>query len=188
MFRRWMITLIAASLGAALTGCQGNRELTQKVLTMEKQSGAQFQLLKQHNEVLNRKVNRLNETVNDLTKMNSELSEELATYANRPDEVKIEIISEVNTRFGAIASDLESFKTNLTENVDERFSAMDQKMETDFTEMTRVLDHHTAFVEFVSAEQDSINRVMANKIDSRPWYQSIVGKWEDQQLGEGQAP
>ena len=30
-------------------------------------------------------------------------------------------------------------------------------------------------------------RLFASRIDSRPWYQSIIGKWEDKERAEAEA-
>jgi hypothetical protein len=48
-------------------------------------------------------------------------------------------------------------------------------------EFKKKVDEHEEFVNFVTAQQDSINRVFATRLDSRPWYESILGKWEDMQ-------
>jgi len=179
------LLVIAAVCGlTALTGCQQTREMQADLINLKQKSNKQFTLLKQQNEFMNRKVNTLNDKVEDLTKMNVTLSEELATYANRPDEVKIEIINEVNTRFAAIAKAQEDFKTNLTADVKAHNEKIETEMDAQFADMKKVLENHTSFVQFVAAEQDSINRVFANRFDSRPWYQSIIGKWDDKQRAE----
>ena len=46
-------------------------------------------------------------------------------------------------------------------------------------ELEETLLEHASFVRFVTGEQDSINYIFAARFDSRPWYQSILGKWED---------
>ena len=180
MNRRLLVIVAFAGL-TALTGCQQTREMEAELINLKQKTNKQFTLLKQQNEFMNRKVNTLNEKVEDLTKMNGTLSEELATYANRPDEVKMEIIAEVNTRFASIAKAQEDFKNNLTKDVTEHNTKIEEKLETEFTDVRKVLENHTSFVQFVAAEQDSINRVFANRFDSRPWYQSIIGKWDDRE-------
>lgn len=187
MLRRIPVLLGLSLSALLLVGCQGDREMKAKVLTMEQRTGKQFNLLKQQNEFMNRKVNSLNEKVEELTERNSELSEELATYANRPDEVKLEIIQEVNTMRAAMATDMEMFKSQLTKSVDDRFTQMQERRDTEFADMRKTLNHHTEFVQFVAAEQDSINRLFANRIDSRPWYQSIIGKWEDKERADAES-
>jgi cell division protein FtsB len=178
---RRLITLAILGVTLATTGCQKQREMEQELLDLSQKVPRQFQLLKQQNEFLNRKVNTLNEKVEELTKSNATLSEELATYANRPDEVKLEIISEVNSRLLAAAKDQTDFKARMEEKINAKFTEVDERMDEEFAEMQVTLTHHTEFVQFVATEQDSLNRVIANRIDSRPWYQSIIGKWEDRE-------
>lgn len=181
MYRRLTTAVALLGMTLVLGGCQANREMKAEIVNIKNTSKKQFNLLKQQNEFMNRKVNTLNEKIDELTKMNSKLSEELATYASRPDEVKIEIVEEVNTRFQAIASKQEEFRTQLLADIEADRSATAEKIDTEFTEMREVLNHHTSFVQFVATEQDSINRVFANRMESRPWYQSIIGKWEDKE-------
>jgi len=184
MYRRLMTATVVLGLSLATSGCQQQRQMQADLMNLQQSVPKQFQLLKQQNEFLNRKVNTLNEKVEELTKANSTLSEELATYANRPDEVKIEIIKEVNTRFAAIAKAQSEFEANVTQTLDSRNAEITEKLDTEFADMNKVLDHHTAFVKFVASQQDSINRVFANRMDSRPWYESIIGKWDDRERAE----
>jgi hypothetical protein len=62
---------------------------------------------------------------------------------------------------------------------------IDAGLQTKVDTMEQDLAQHVAFVNFVATEQDSINRVFATRFDSRPWYQSYMGKWEDMQKAQG---
>ncbi len=183
------LTIIAIlGVGAALSGCQANREMQAELVNLKSSTKKQLDLLKQQNEFLNRKLNSLTTKVDDLTKANSDLSDQLATYANRPEEVKLEIISEVNTRFQAIAESQKQFQQDVQDQFDQETQKLDKKLDTQLADMNKTLNKHTAFVKFVASEQDSINRVFANRFDSRPWYQSIIGKWEDRERQAGETP
>jgi len=187
MNRSLLVVLGLLSFSLVFSGCAGDREMKEKVLTMELQSKSKFGLLKQQNEFMNRKVNTLNEKVEELLEANAVLTERLAEFANRPDEIKIEIITEVNTRFATISTAQKQFTERVTEDVDTRFNVMENKFDTQFKDMNAVLLHHTEFVQFVSTEQDSINALFAGRIDSRPWYQSIIGKWEDKERAKAES-
>lgn len=187
---RLRVVSAAVVLGALLflTGCQANREMQAEVVNLKASTKKQLDLLKRQNEFLNRKLNTMTAKVDELTKKTDDLSAELTTYINRPDEVKIEIIEEVNTRFRAIAQQNDEFKADLMGQFQAKADAVDERLDTEMSEMDRLLNKHTTFVQFVAAEQDSINRVFANRFDSRPWYQSIIGKWEDRERAEGNTP
>ncbi len=178
---RSFVMLAVLGVSVALTGCQANREMQAELVNLKSSTKKQLDLLKQQNEFLNRKLNTLINKVDDLSASNDKLSTELSTYANRPEEVKLEIISEVNTRFAAIAEKQNQFQSQMQDQFKQETDKLQDQMDTQLAEMQKTLNKHTAFVKFVAAEQDSINRVFANRFDSRPWYQSIIGKWEDRE-------
>ena len=189
LMNRRLVSLVAVlGVGIALSGCQGNRQMQQDIVNLQNTTKKQLDLLKQQNEFLNRKMNTVNTNVATLTEKTDQLSAELSTYANRPEEVKLEIISEVNTRFEAIAAQNKEFQDEVNANFKGQQEQIDLKLQTQLDLMTKTLDKHTAFVNFVATEQDSINRVFANRFDSRPWYQSIIGKWDDRERAQKNNP
>lgn len=188
MNRRLVSLALVLGVGISLSGCQGNRQMQQDLVNLQNTTKKQLDLLKQQNEFLNRKMNTVNTNVAELTEATETLRAELATYANRPEEVKLEIISEVNTRFEAIAAQNKEFQAEVLTNFDTQRKDIDQRLQVQIDDMTKTLNKHTAFVKFVASEQDSINRVFANRFDSRPWYQSIIGKWDDMERTQKTTP
>ncbi len=188
MNRRLVSLAVVLGVGMTLAGCQGNRQMQQDLVNLQSTTKKQLDLLKQQNEFLNRKMNTVNTNVATLTEKTDQLSAELATYANRPEEVKLEIISEVNTRFESIAANNKEFQAEVLANFKAQEEQIDQKLLVQLEDMNKTLNKHTAFVKFVASEQDSINRVFANRFDSRPWYQSIIGKWDDMERAQQTAP
>ncbi len=181
MLRRLSSLALAAILLVGLTGCQQIRTNQAEIIDLSNKVNTDLELLKKQNTFLNRKVNKLQDSVDEAVEVSTALREELSTYANRPDEVKLEIIDEVNSRFQAIARSNEDFKAEVTEMFSTQAQAVNNRLDTTLADMEKTLNNHSAFVQFVAAEQDSINRVFANRFDSRPWYQSIIGKWEDRE-------
>ena len=181
MLRRTPLLGLVAVLCLPLTGCQQIRQNQQDIVTLKNLVNRDLELLKRQNTFINRKVNKLQESVEEASEISQDLREELATYANRPEEVKLEIITEVNSRFAAFAKANADFQAEVTQLFQTQREQIDERLDTSLSEMEKTLNNHTAFVQFVAAEQDSINRVFANRFDSRPWYQSIIGKWEDRE-------
>lgn len=181
MQRRLSSLALAAFLLVGLTGCQQIRTNQAEIIELSNKVNHDLDLLKKQNTFLNRKVNKLQDSVEEASTVSKALREELSTYANRPDEVKLEIIEEVNSRFQAIGQSNEAFKAEVTEMFTTQAQNVNNRLDTTLAQMEKTLNNHTAFVQFVAAEQDSINRVFANRFDSRPWYQSIIGKWEDRE-------
>ena len=181
MLRRPLSLTLVALAVVSLTGCGQVRKNQAEIIALKNTVNRDLELLKRQNTFMNRKVNKLQESVDEATEISSDLRTELSTYANRPEEVKIEIIGEVNSRFGAILKSNEEFKAEVTEMFKQHREATETRLTESLTAMEKTLNNHTAFVQFVATEQDSINRVFANRFDSRPWYQSIIGKWEDRE-------
>ncbi len=181
MTRRSLAVLVLLGVALPLGGCRQIRQNQQDILNLQSTSRAKFDLMKRQNEFLNRKVNQLTEKVDELTDTNERLSADLAAYAARPEEIKLEIVSEVNTIRQAMATSQRDFQEKVETTFAERTEALDSHIAEELTKIKKTLNKHTSFVQFVATEQDSINRVFARRFDSRPWYQSIIGKWEDRE-------
>jgi predicted nuclease with TOPRIM domain len=179
MIRRILTFFVLAGTVGILGGCQGNRELRAEMINVRDRAAAQMDRMKKENELLNRKLNDMNETVGKLQDSNDRLSTELTNYATRPEEVKLEIITEVNTRFSAMAKGQDDFVKDLNDRFDTKTAAIESDLDNQLAAISDTLNDHSMFVHFVASQQDSINRVFASRFDSRPWYQSILGKWED---------
>jgi chromosome segregation ATPase len=172
--------LVGLVLISALGGC-GGRDFETELINFRDRSRAQLDVMKKQNELLNRKLNDMNARLDKLQESNDRLSAELTSYVTRPEEVKLEIITEVNTRFSAAAKNQEDFFTQVNTAFDDRTTATQDTLNTKMAAMEADLLDHSAFVKFVATAQDSINRVFASRFDSRPWYQSFMGKWEDRE-------
>jgi archaellum component FlaC len=174
-------------LGVALVlcACEGTQEIELQLTNTRDNTKAQMDLLKKNHELVNRKLNDLNERIVKLQETNDRLSGDLTTFASRPEEVKLEIIQEVNTRFDGVAREQAEFKQAVEDTLQARMQRIDAALATQVADMEKTLQQHSSFVMFVATEQDSINRVFANRFDSRPWYQSYMGKWEDMQKSQG---
>ena len=181
---RHVSTVLLGGLLLGLTGCQQVRQNQADIVALTNTVNRDLELLKRQNTFMNRKLNKLQESVEEATEVSKDLREELSTYANRPDEVRLEIINDVNTRFAQISKSNEEFKAAVNEQFADHTAATKERLDTSLAEMEKILNNHSAFVQFVATEQDSINRVFANRFDSRPWYQSIIGKWEDKERAQ----
>jgi len=178
-----------AGLGLVLvlSGCNSSKKsaVDPKQFTLEidkyrKEQTALIDSTNSNDARLNRTLNEINARVDKLQQANDQLTAELAAYKELPD-VRQEIIPEVMSRFQIVNQAQDQFVKSIRDSVTLRATATQDTMTTRIASMQSMLSEHMAFVQFVATEQDSINRVFANKIDSRPWYVSFMGKWEDRQ-------
>lgn len=167
-------------LGAALLfgGCGGEKE-DPEMAALRGQTKDQLEALKKHHALLNRKLIGINERLNALQESNTLLAAELAYARSAPDTMRGEIIGEVNRRFAAVAQNQSAFFDTVRVTVNRRTAALDASVDSGMEGMKKEIADYESLVRFVTAQQDSINRVLANRVDRRLWYESILGKWED---------
>jgi vacuolar-type H+-ATPase subunit I/STV1 len=178
---------VYAGLGIVfvLSGCQKKSAVDPKQFAVEinkyrEEQTALIDSTNANDARLNRTLNEINARVDKLQQINDQLTAELAAYKELPD-VRLEIIPEVTSRFQIVNQAQDQFVKSIRDSITTRATATQDTMTARIAVMQSMLNEHMAFVQFVAVEQDSINRVFANKIDSRPWYVSFMGKWEDRQ-------
>jgi outer membrane murein-binding lipoprotein Lpp len=188
MIDRRLVPFAALAVGLLLAGCEGTQQIEIELNNVKETTKSQMDIIKKQNELMNRKLNDINEKLRELQETNDRLSGDLAAFASRPEEIKLEIISEVNSRFVGAAKTQEDFKAEVTELFQKRMSEIEESMKQEIEDMEKTLAQHSAFGSFVAGEQDSINKVFASRFDSRPWYQSYIGKWEDMEKNKDTTP
>ena len=176
---------LVAGLGLVLVFAGCKKALDPKVFeaemaTYRETAKAQLDSLSAQNATLNKSLNEMNARVDKLQDANDRMAAELAAYKELPD-MRLEIIPEVTSRFQLVSAAQDQFVKSLRDSVTLRATATQDTMQARVAGMQNMLAEHISFVQFVATEQDSINRVFANRFDSRPWYVSFMGKWEDMQ-------
>jgi hypothetical protein len=174
-----LLALLPFALGAA--GCQGDRELQQELLNIKNETTLQLELLNRHSEFLVQKSEMVEGNLATLTDEDRRLSREVAIYTARPDQIRREILGEVDTRAEMATERRERFSRDIADRLDARGRALSEKTSQTIAKFQSALDHDRMFLTFVFAHQDSMNRVFANRFDDRPWYESVLGRWEAQQ-------
>ena len=177
---------VFAGLGivCVLSGCKKDPAVDPKVFAAEinKYRVEQTALIDSTNASdarLNSTLNQINARVDKLQQRADSLNAVLAAYQNVPD-VRLEIIPEVTSRFQIVSNAQTQWMKSIRDSITAATASQDT-VNARVAAMQNMLNEHMAFVQFVATEQDSINRVFANKIDTRPWYVSFMGKWEDRQ-------
>ena len=136
---RHVSTVLLGGLLLGLTGCQQVRQNQADIVALTNTVNRDLELLKRQNTFMNRKLNKLQESVEEATEVSKDLREELSTYANRPDEVRLEIINDVNTRFAQISKSNEEFKAAVNEQFDDHTAATKERLDTSLAELEKIL-------------------------------------------------
>jgi len=175
------------ALGAALltaavlaTGCTGNRELEEVLVDYKNETKLQLALLQAQSEFLTDKGNSVSDKMEALTEDTETLDAEFSIYANRPAAIKLEVYEYVSEESTLVAADQTQFATHVEDSVHQFEETRNQSLGAQLAAMQTNLDYHAEFMEFVFTYQDSVNAVFAARFDSRPWYESLIGKWQTQ--------
>jgi chromosome segregation ATPase len=178
---RWLLAGLGFSL--ALAGCTESAQMTLAELERHKREvDKQMRLVREQNEQINAKLNVLKAEMDTIkTVYIPAVQVSLDSVAAKPDQVRIQMISEVDNRLQTIATDYRTFKEKVTETVNTNQKAVTDEMKTKLEAFDKRITDSREFVDFVLAQQDSVNREFAVRIDKRPWYKSIIGDWQDRQ-------
>ena len=176
--RRPILLLLGMTTALALTGCQANRELLEGLVELKNDSSLQLMLLDRHNQFLISKVEKVTRNLEALEAINARLSREFAVYTSRPDAIKRDILGDVSFRASEAAEKQRLFTEEFSDRLNKKETALNQILTQNIQSIQKTLDYEDEFFRFVFTMQDSINREFATRFDSRPWYQSLLGKWE----------
>jgi len=178
--RRLAAGALLLAAGALVGGCSGNRDLQEALIAYKNESKLQVALLQEQSRFLTEKGNTVGEKMEALTEDTETLAAEFSVYANRPGEIKREVYEYVSSESTAVADDQALFVEQTDQSLDRFGQDRNENLDSQIGAMQATLDYNADFVRFVFTAQDSINAVFAARFDSRPWYESVIGKWETQ--------
>ena len=176
---RRLASLVALMLSFCVVGCQADRELQQSLLDLQNEHTLTLMHLTDQNEFLQKKLDHVRERLDALDNSNRMLSSEFAIYARRPDQIKREILDDVGLRTVMIAEEQEQYLADLTKRLEQQALRLENQMAGATEATQKTLSEDDTFFRFVFTEQDSVNRVFAARFENKPWYESVLAKWEE---------
>lgn len=183
---RRAVSLVAVLAG--LTGCAQDRQLQQDLLDYKNETTLTLMLLEDQNDFLMDKLDTVSEAVDAVDESDSRLQRNFSAYSRRPDEIKQEILDEVDTRAGVVEEQQERFAAESARKLDELDQSLDTHLSDAVAVMQASLDHEDSFFRFVFGLQDSVNLEFAQRFDRKPWYESVIGRWEAEQKKSSGVP
>jgi DNA repair exonuclease SbcCD ATPase subunit len=185
---RWLM----AGLGVALVlaGCTESSKLTLAELERHKREvDKQMRLVREQNEQINSKLNLLKAEMDTIkTVYIPAVKVALDSVAAKPEQARIQTLQEVQNQLMTIRTDYREFKEKVTETVTTNDKKLNDEVRSKLDSFEKQINSAQEKVDFVLAQQDSVNREFAIRIDKRPWYKSIMGSWEDQQRQKNGTP
>jgi chromosome segregation ATPase len=176
---RWLLAGLGFSF--VLAGCTESAQMTLAELERHKREvDKQMRLVREQNEQINAKLNVLKAEMDTIkTVYIPAVQVSLDSVAAKPDQVRIQMMSEVDNRLQTIATDYREFKSKVTETVQTNQKTLTDDVKSKVEAFEKRVTESENFVNFVLAQQDSVNREFAVRIDKRPWYRSIIGDYND---------
>lgn len=166
-------------MGVATAGCgHMTRDAQQALLDYKNQARFELEWAKTQIEFLNKKVVQVEEKLDQAARLDAQVNRDMAYYQARPDEIKREILREVDERAQELQERRSAFEAQLASDLDARVTAYDDSLVVRRHLIHDELDYNQRFVDFVMSSQDSINREFAYRFDSRPWYENVIGSWD----------
>jgi hypothetical protein len=187
---RWLVAGVGLTVVAALAGCAESGKLTlAEMERLRRDTDKQMRLVREQNEQINAKLNVLKAEMDTITtRYIPMLSASLDSVSAKPEQARLQMITEVENRLRTITDNVRDFKTQVNENLTSQNRALTDTLRIRLNNFDARVSKSKEYVDFVLAKQDSVNREFANRIDKRPWYISILGAWEDRQRARGQTP
>jgi hypothetical protein len=187
---RWLVAGVGLTVVAALAGCTESGKLTlAEMERLRRDTDKQMRLVREQNEQINAKLNVVKAEMDTITTVYiPALSASLDSVAAKPEQARLQMISEVENRLRGITDNVRDFKTLVNETLVSQNRTLTDTLRIRLNNFDARIAKTKEYVDFVLAEQDSVNREFANRIDKRPWYISILGAWEDRQRARGQTP
>jgi hypothetical protein len=173
-----------ALLLLAVSGCGVNRELQEQFVDLKNEFNLQLALLNRHGEFLEKKVAAIETKLAEAERVDRELSGGLAAYIARPDEVKREVLADATAEARRAEERQAAYLAAFQQRLGARRADIHRRAHEAISQTHRTLDDRERLFRFVFTAQDSVNRVFASRFDQRPWYQSVLGRWEDRRPSE----
>lgn len=166
---------------AALAGCGNPAEKMQaQVTTFKSELDPEMQLLSRHSKFLKKKAETIAAKVDKLEADQAQIVSQLYALTSQPEAVKRDITALLEAQQDTLVRFQRATLQDFGRFLDQRDAAVQQRLAAQADSLNAELAKADEFVKFVFAYQDSVNHLFAGRFDQKPWYTSILGRWEAQ--------
>ena len=166
---------------AALAGCSNDAEKIQaQVTTFKSELDPEMQLLTRHSKFLKKKAETIAAKVDKLEADQAQLVSVLYALTSHPEAVKRDMTALLEAQQDTMATFQRATLQEFGRFLDQRDAAVQQKLAAQSDSLNAELAKADEFVRFVFSYQDTVNHNVAARFDQKPWYTSILGRWEAQ--------
>ena len=178
MRRRLSFTLGVAVL-AVLYGCGNNsKKLESQVAGFKSEMDPQIQLMTRHSKFLKKKAETIAAKVDKIEAEQAQLNAALGALTAEPGAAKRDILAFVDAKSESTARFQKATLQEFGRFLDQRDVLVRQTLKAQDDSLQAALAKTDEFIRFVMTNQDTVNQAFASRFDQKPWYTSILGRWE----------
>jgi len=175
---RFRLTALFLVLLAGLSGCNDSKKLEGQVTAFKAEMDPQIQLMTRHSKFLRKKAETIAGKVDKIEAEQAQMSATLGALQAAPGAAKRDILGIVDAKADSTARFQKAALEDLSKLLDQRDALVQQTLKAQNDSLTAALAKADEFVRFVMTNQDTVNQAFASRFDQKPWYTSILGRWE----------
>ena len=176
--KRPLLSVLTLGLVAGLCGCNEAKKLESQVTTFKSEMDPQIQLMVRHSKFLKKKAETIAAKVDKIEAEQAQINQTLAALRAEPGAAKRDIIALVESKADTMARFQKATLLDISALFAERDAVIQQKLKAQDDSLRAALARTDEFVRFVMTNQDTVNLAFASRFDQKPWYTSILGRWE----------
>jgi hypothetical protein len=170
-----VLTLV---LVAGLCGCNDTKKLETQVTSFKAEMDPQIQLMTRHSKFLRKKAETISGKVDKIEAEQAQLNQTLAALRSEPAAAKRDILAFVDAKSESTAEFQKASLQEFGRFLEERDAQVKATLKAQDDSLRAALGKTDEFVQFVTTYQDTVNLAFAQRFDQKPWYTSILNRWE----------
>ncbi len=171
-------SLFILALVSGLCGCNDAKKLETQVTAFKAEMDPQIQLMVRHSKFLKKKADTIAAKVDKIEAEQAQLNQTLAALTAEPGAAKRDIIAFVDAKADTTARFQRASLAEFGRFLDQRDAEVQAILKAQDDSLRSALNKTDEFVRFVMTYQDTVNTAFASRFDQKPWYTSILGRWE----------
>jgi len=163
---------------AALLGCNESKKLEEQVTGFKSEMDPQIQLMTRHSKFLRKKAETIAAKVDKIEAEQAQMNQALGALTSEPGAAKRDVLGLVDAKADSTARFQKSALQEFSRFLDQRDAAIQATLKAQDDSLRAALGATDEFIRFVMTDQDTVNQAFAQRFDQKPWYTSILGRWE----------
>jgi len=163
---------------AGVFGCNDSKKLASQVTAFKGEMDPQIQLMTRHSKFLRKKAETISAKVDKIEAEQAQINATLGALRAEPGNAKRDILAVVDAKAETTAQFQRAALNEFGKFLDDRDAKVRQTLKAQDDSLRAALAKTDEFIRFVMTNQDTVNQAIAGRFDQKPWYTSILGRWD----------